>query len=312
MPGARAASLAGISVLSGSMASIVVRIPGYAPPKGLMPVTYFSRVSSGYFRTLGIPLLQGRDFNDSDRGAERAVIVNQQFARQYLGGDALGKTFVYGGNRTVHVVGIAGDSKFRWIREDAQPILYVPVTTGKFPDSLYLQVRTSGDPLSTLARLREILHDIDRQLTFDQVTTMAAQINQTLTRERLLAFLSTLMAVLAITLAAIGIYGVLSFSIAQRTREIGIRMAVGAQRKRILAAFLGESAAVTAIGIAAGLPLALACGNIASSLLYKLSGQDSVTVLGAIVLLLAAAIAAAFIPAWRAARVDPMVALRHE
>jgi ABC-type antimicrobial peptide transport system permease subunit len=138
------------------------------------------------------------------------------------------------------------------------------------------------------------------------------QIDQALARERLLAFLSTLMGFLAVTLAAIGLYGVLAFTVVRRTHEIGIRMAIGAERERILRLFLLESAWIVAAGVVVGIPLALVCGRLASSLLYGLAGQDVRTALGSTALLLAAAFTAAVIPAWRAARLDPLTALRHD
>lgn len=313
-PETRSASLAGISVLSGSMAAIVVRVPSYAPPHGLMPTTYFTRVSAGYFRTLGIPLLQGRDFNASDTGSEgaRAAIVNRRFASQFFKGDALGKTFTYGGGRSVTIAGIAGDSKFRWIREDPQPIMYLPVAAPGFPQDLYLQVRASADAGGMIERLRTLVRNMDRNVPIDSVTTMAIQIDQALARERLLTFLSSLMGALAVLLAAIGLYGVLSFSVARRTREIGVRLAVGASRARIVGIFLRESAWMIGAGFAMGLPLALACGKVASSLLYNLTGQDPATAIAAVAALALVAFAATVIPAWRAARVDATVALRHE
>jgi predicted permease len=321
MNGTRAASLAGISLLSGSMASIILKIPGYAPPNHLLPVTYFMRVSNGYFRTLGIPLLGGRDFDAGDRGSsnagdrgssDAAIIVNRQFERQFLGGSALGKSFAYGGGRRVHVVGIAGDAKFRWLREETQPVMYLPAGQGAYPQSLYLQVRTAADTRAAAERLRSMVRDIDRRVPVDSVQTMAMQIDEALVRERLLAFLSSMMGILAVTLAAIGLYGVLAFTVVRRTHEIGIRMAVGAGRGRIVRLFLVESGWIAGAGVAAGIPLVLGCGRLASSLLYGLAGQDLRILLGSTALLLAAAAAAAVIPAWRAARLDPLAALRHD
>jgi ABC-type antimicrobial peptide transport system permease subunit len=157
-----------------------------------------------------------------------------------------------------------------------------------------------------------MVHDIDRSVPVESVQTMAMQLDQALARERLLAFLSTLIGFLAVTLAAIGLYGVLAFTVVGRTHEIGVRMAVGAGRGQIVRLFLLESAWIVGAGVAAGFPLALVCGRLASSLLYGLAGQDLRTALGSTALLLAAAVAAAAIPAWRAARLDPLAALRHD
>jgi predicted permease len=312
-PGTRAASLANISVLSGGMQSIILQIPGYVPPNRLAPVTYFATVSSGYFRTLGVPLLAGRDFTDAERGSgEDAAIINEQFARDFFNQDALGKTFSYGGGRKVRVVGIAGTAKFRWVREEPHPVMYLPVTQRNFPQALVLHVRTAGEPAGAIERLQALLRNLDPRVPVDNITTMQMQINYALARERLLAFLSTLLAVIAVTLAAIGIYGVLSFSVARRMREIGIRMAVGAEQRRILMLFLNESARVALGGITLGVPVALMSGRLASSLLYGLKPQDTATAVIATALVALVALAATAIPAWRASRIDPIVALRHE
>lgn len=315
LPGTRAASLATISLLSGAMQSVVLRVPGYVPPNRVPPVTYFNRVSSGYFRTLGIPLVAGRDFTNDDRAGaqtEGVAIVNQHFARQYFGGDALGKAFAYGGGRKVRVIGMVGDARFRWLREEPQAVMYLPVSQGTFPRSAYLQVRSNEDAGAAIDRLRALVREMDARVPVDRVTTMELQIDLALARERLLVFLSTLMGCIAVALAAIGLYGVLSFAVARRTREIGIRMAIGAQRKRILGEFLTESAWIVAGGIALGIPLALGCGKLAASLLYGLTPQDATTALLATLVLAVVAFVAALIPAWRASRLEPMAALRWE
>jgi predicted permease len=312
LPQTRAASLANISVLSGSMANVTLRIPGYVPPNRLPPVTNFVVVGNGYFRTLGIPLVAGRDFTPQDRAsgpAEGVVIVNEQFARQFFGSDALGKVFSSTG-RDLRVVGIVGDTKYRFLREETQPIMYIPVTQGGYRQRLFLQVRTSGDPSRVLADLRTLVQSLDPRMPVDRVGTMEMQIDDALAAERLLNFLSTLIGAVAVSLAALGLYGVLSFAVKRRTREIGIRLAVGAQRGAVLGMILRESTWIVLPGIAAGIPLALLCGNLASSLLYGLQPGDPATLLTSSALLAAVASAAAWLPACRASRVDPLTALR--
>lgn len=307
-PDIRAASLTNLSVLSGSMASLSIQVPGYVSPNGLRSVTNFIAISDGYFRTLGIPLLAGRDL----ASAEDEVIVNQEFARRFFEGNALEKTFTVGAGRKVRIVGIAGPAHYRTIREDPAPMMYLPIWQKGFPSSPFLQVRTSRDVAGTIAKLRALVQNLDPHVPIGEVTTMEIQIDQALARERLLAFLSTLLGSVAVALAAIGLFGVLSFSVTRRTREIGIRMSVGAPRRSILALFLRESAWFILAGFAAGIPLALACGRLATSLLYRLPPQDAATAAGATLLLALVALAAAVAPAWRASRIDPMRALRHE
>jgi predicted permease len=320
LPDTRAASLAQISVLSGSMEMITVKIPGYVSPNRLTPVTYFNTISSGYFRTLGIPLEAGRDFmanesNGDNHGdnSEVPVIVNEHFAHEFFAGDALGKPLLYGGGIKARVVGIAGTAKFRVVKEPPNSVMYLPTTRKNyFPDDLFLQVRSTSDPRTAMGELRALHQSLDRQVPIESVATMQMQIDHALSRERLLAFLSTSLALVAVALAAIGLYGVLSFSVARRMREIGIRMAVGAERRRILNLFLRESTWVVLGGIGVGAPLAFLSGRLASSLLYGVRAQDTGAALLATTLLIGVALAATTIPAWRASRVDPMVALRHE
>ncbi len=212
LPQTRAASLATMSVLSGAMQAIVVRIPGYTPPTRMAPVTYFMTVSGGYFRTLGIPLLGGRDFTGEDRGTGDGVaIVNERFAREFFAGNALGKVFSYGGGRRVRVIGVAGSARFRSLREDLKPVMYLPVTQWSFPQALYLQIRTTSAPLPE--RLRALVREMDSRVPVESISTMELQIDRALARERLLAFLSTLLGGFSITLTAIGLYGLLSFRV---------------------------------------------------------------------------------------------------
>lgn len=324
LPDTRAASLAQISVLSGSMEMITVKIPGYVSPNHLTPVTYFNTISDGYFRTLGMPLEAGRDFtaneshgdgnrDSSGDNSEVAVIVNQQFAHEFFAGDALGKPFLYGGGIKARVVGIAGTAKFLVVKETPHSVMYLPVTRKNyFPDGLFLQVRSTSDPRTAMGELRALHQSLDPRVPIESIATMQMQIDHALSRERLLAFLSTSLALVAVALAAIGLYGVLSFSVVRRMREIGIRMAVGAERRRILNLFLKESTWVVLGGIVLGTPLAFVSGKLASSLLYGVQPQDTGAALLATALLIGVALAATAIPAWRASRVDPLVALRHE
>jgi predicted permease len=315
LPETRAASMTGLTVVSGAMSSAALSVPSYASSNGMRPTSYMTRITSGYFRTMQIPLVAGRDFIDADtdgRKGEGAAIVNEQFARQFFAGNALGKPFAYGGGRKVRVAGIVRTSKFRYIREEPQPVMYLPIAPGAFSPNLNLQVRVTGNLNSAIALLRGVIHDLGPRAPIGPITTMEMEIDAALSRERLLAFLSTLLGAVAAALAAIGLYGVLSFAVTRRTREIGIRLSVGARRTEIAGLFLRESAWITIAGVALGIPLMLVCGKLAASLLYGLEGEDPSAVAAATVTLMLIALAAAFIPAARAARTDPLRALRHE
>jgi predicted permease len=315
LPETRAASLTSLTVISGAMSSFVLAVPGYVPPNGVPPTSYFTRVTSGYFRTMGTPLLAGRDFTGEDtdgRRGEGSAIVNEEFARQFMAGNALGKPLAYGGGRKVRIVGIVRTSKFRYVREEPRPVLYLPIAQGAFNADLTLQVRVGGDIDAAIARLRGVVRDLGPHAPIGPIATMEMQLDAALSRERLLAFLSTLLGAVAAALAAIGLYGVLSFAVKRRTREIGIRLSVGARRSEIVALFLRESAWIAAAGVALGIPLMWLCGKVAGSLLYGLQGEDPLTATLSTAGLAVLSLLAGFVPAAKAAAVDPVRALRHD
>ena len=310
LPAVSAASLGVISPLSGSALGWSLNIPGYGSPADPPATALMYYVSSGYFRTMGIPLLRGEDFpRETTPTAAKSVIVNQEFARKYFGGEAIGKTFNLGASQ-VQVIGVVGTTKYRFLREEAEPIFYQPIG-GEFAPGM-LQIRTNGNPEQGIAEMRALIQAVDPKVTINSIITMEAQLDEILARERLLAFLSTMLGGVAVGLSAIGLYGVLAFSVVRRTREIGIRIAVGASRSSVVAMFLREGGWLVGGGVLLGVPLALACGRAAESLLYGLPAQDTGTLAGAAGLLLGFAAAAAVIPAWRAARLNVVRALRQE
>jgi predicted permease len=310
LPGVRSATSASSGVLSGAFSRVMIQVPGYVPPAGsVRPTAIFTNVDQDYFRTLGIPLDGGREFTAADRhGDVTPTVVNQEFAREFMGGDAVGKSFRFTSGDRFAVVGVVGTTKFWQLREDPQPIIYLQ--TNSPSGSVY--VRASGDPRETIERLRAMVAAIDPRIRLERISTMEERIDELLARERLLAFLSTLLGCVAVGLSAIGLYGVLAFSVTRRVREIGIRIAVGAERRWILMMFLREGAWTLLAGIALGIPLAFGVGRLSSSLLYGLKPQDPGTAIAAIALLVLIALLAALLPASRAAHVDPMTALRHE
>jgi macrolide transport system ATP-binding/permease protein len=310
LPTVRAASLGVISPLSGSTLAWSLNIPGYGSPGDPRPTALMYYVSNGYFRTLGIPLLGGQDFpreitpKDAD-----SVIVNEEFARRYFGNEALGKSFSMGESKR-QVIGVVDTTKYGSLREEPQPIFYLPIS-GEIAPGI-IQVRTNGNPEQGIAQMRALIQTIDPSVSINSMFTMEARIDEILGRERLLAFLSTMLGGVAVGLSAIGLYGVLAFSVVRRTREIGIRIAVGASRSGVVLMFLKEGGWLVGAGVLLGVPLALACGRAAESLLYGLPPQDTGTMAWAMGIMLVFASAAAVIPAWRAARLSTVRALRHE
>jgi predicted permease len=309
LPTVRAASLGVISPLSGSTLGMTMNIPGYGSPRDLRPTSLMYYVSPGYFSTMGIPFRTGEDFSPDISKDADSVIVNEEFARRYFDGNPMGKTFSVGAKQ-FRVIGVVGITKYSSLREEPQPIYYQPIG-GQVPPGILL-VRTRGNPEQGMEQMRDLIHTVDSSVPINSLFTMEAQIDEILGRERLLAFLSTMFGGIAVGLSAIGLYGVLAFSVVRRTREIGIRIAVGATRSRIVVAFLKEGTLLVSVGVLLGVPLAMVSGRAADSLLYGLSPQDAGTLAGAIVILLFFASAAATLPVWRAARLNAVRALRHE
>jgi predicted permease len=279
----------------------------------------FAWVSPGYFRTLQIPILAGRDFTPRDTAqSQPVVIVNETFVRQFLGaGSPIGKTV-----RTVaeprypeteyEIVGLLKDTKYDGLRDEIPPAAYVPAL--QYPDPTYYTnvfIRFSAPPSAVISATREKLSQLYPNMKVD-FRLFQTEIENGLVRERLMALLSGFFGALAALLAMIGLYGVISYIIAMRRNEIGIRMALGASRQNVVVIVLRQTLGVLAIGVGIGLLLALAATSGARSLLFGLSPSDPLSLIGAALLLAVVALAASLWPAYRATRYDPMNALRYE
>ncbi|HWB95429.1 MAG TPA: ABC transporter permease [Bryobacteraceae bacterium] len=273
-----------------------------------------NRISPGWFRTLGLPLGRGRDFTPADGpGSPRVAIINEAMARRFWPGqDPLGRQFGVGTPPApVTVVGIVRDGKMSSFREEIRPCFYLPVAQSYIPE-MTLAIRTASAPLAILPGLEREINAIDPEVPLSGIATLESYLNTTLSQERMTAVLASCLGLVALVLAAIGIYGVVAFSVAQRTREIGIRMALGAQREEVLGLVLRRGLLPVLLGVAAGCGAAVVLTRFAGALLYGVSPTDWETY-GLVSLgLLAVALAAAWIPARRASRVDPLVALRYE
>jgi len=271
-------------------------------------------VSPDYFKTLQIPRIMGRDFTHWDReGSQDVAIVNQQFASYYFPGqNPLGKRFCWGGCKTdVEIVGTVKNTKYQKVREEAQRIYYLP-TEQHFSEGLTLHVRTTQNASRMIADVREIVRSIDPKLVVYNTTTLETQIDAQLFRERILASLSTFFSSAATLLAALGLYGVVAYSVKRRFQEIGIRMALGARRTDVVFLFLQENLATVLAGIVIGTASALAFAKYFASLLYGLRYDDSGTLFAADLLLLIVGGLAAMLPARKATRIATTSALRYE
>jgi predicted permease len=266
---------------------------------------------------LDIPIIAGRDFNATDtRTSRKVAVVNQSFIKKFFPNrNPVGLPFSSGYHHPepVTIVGVCADAKYNSVRGEPEPTFYAPYwqdTNGLGRATFALRTRMSTANLTPL--LRRAVQSIDGNLPLLDIRTQNEQIAATMQQEKIFAGLTAAFGVLALVLASIGIYGILAYSVSRRTNEIGIRMALGAQARQVMRMVLSEAGWMTAIGIAAGLGGALAMGRVVASLLYGLKPWDATTLAGAAGVLLLVAMAASWVPARRAAAIDPMKALRHD
>ena len=326
LPGVESASLARIVPMSGGGRNSGFLIQGQQRPDnvnrsdstGLPDNAYTVNanvVGLSYFSTMGIPLLQGRDFNAQDNeNAPLAVIVNDALARRYFAGeDALGQRVSFRGANGPwsEIVGIVRDSKYRTLGENPRPTAYVPLAQNH-ETGMTLHVRTLGNPLSVAATVRREAQALDPNLAVTNVQSLSDVVGASLFAARMGAVLLAIFGFLALLLAAIGLYGVMSYTVSRRTREIGIRMALGAGTGNVLRLVLKEGLALVGGGVAAGLIVAAAATRLLASFLYGVSPLDATTFVAIPLVLALVALLASYLPARRAVKVDPMVALRYE
>jgi predicted permease len=316
LPGVQAAALGTGVVLSGGWDALNVTVEGYRPREGEDMSPYANTVTPGYFATMRMPIVAGRDFDKRDNLAGRPVgIINQTMARYFFGDEnPIGKKF---GTETsqppdTEIIGVVQDAKYVSLREKPQRHFYFSVWQQPRLYDTTLHVRTADDPRAIIGTLRELLQQIDPNVPLYDIKTLEGELNESIARDRLITWLSTAYGALATLLAGIGLYGVIAFSVAQRTREIGIRMALGAQRFDVLRLVLKQVAFLVLTGVALGAAVSLGGVRALRSLLYGIEATDPVAFFGAALLLVAAAVLAAYPPARRATRVNPTVALRYE
>ena len=314
------ASVAGTSAipLSGMEINAGVLIEGrpQADSMDKLPISKSEAVTVDYFRTLGILLIQGRGFTEQDnKDAPAAVIINETFARRYLPGeDPIGKRLKVGADPADSwqlIVGIVRDIKHRTLEEEPQPEVYTPyLQTSDW--ALGIVVRTTSDPRSLAAVVRQAIWSADREVPISRFATMDEFVSDSVSSRRFNLALLSIFAVIALSLAAIGIYGVTSYAVTQRTREIGIRMALGAQRGSVMTLIIRQGMTVILIGISIGVITAAALARLMRGLLYEVGAGDPLTYIFVTVLLSGVALLACYFPARSATRIDPMIAIRHE
>jgi predicted permease len=318
VPGVHAATLSSDGLFSHSESADPVRVEGYTPKSGESPNTRMDHVGPQYFSTVGIPILIGREIGPQDSGnGPRAAVINQEFARRFLGDtNPIGKKVldVYPGNpQEMEIVGVAADAKYNSLREKTPTRIYAPYFNPMWEHSYaFYEIRTQADPASVSAMLRNVVQETNSELPPIEIKTMPSLVDDSLHTDRFIARLAGVFGFLAMLLASIGLYGIMSYTVARRTRDIGIRMTLGAQPGGVLWLVLRETLLLVLVGVAVGLPVAFAGTRLLKSMLFGLGLVDPVAIVVSTMALAAVAALAGFLPARRAMRVDPMIALRYE
>ncbi len=317
LPGAQSVTFANVPLIAHYMNNLSIILPGETAKSDAQHLTNMQVVRENYFKTMEIPLLRGRGFTEQDNEhAARVAVVNETLARKFFPDeDPIGKR-VGKDEETVgkiEIVGVVRDSKYNEQRQEMQPLFYTPWRQdSKEIGDMFFSIRTAGDPIALTTAVRDSVREVDDNLPITRVKTQVAQSNEALLQERLFASLLSFFGGLAVMLAAIGLYGVMAYSVAQRTQEIGIRMALGAQTTNVLRLVIWQGMKLVVAGLVIGAGGAYALKQVIESQLYGVKANDPVTLVVVGVLLLLIALVACYIPARRATKVDPMVALRYE
>lgn len=319
LPSVRAASFSMDTPLSGNFAGLDVKVDGYKLGSGKQLLrTGLNLVGPAYFTSLETPVVMGRDFTTADQAhAPKVAIVNETFAHYYFGdASPLGRKISMpewiGDSSWFEIVGVVRDSKQRNLREQPQPMAYMPASQSGVPSGVTFEVRTAISPRAIYKSILHAVAQIDSRLPVFDVRTLREQLDDSLLGERMVASLSTVFGVVALLLACIGLYGLMTYTINRRTAEFGIRMALGATRARIAGMVLRETLLLVLVGFAIGIPAGIAAGRLIRRELYGLRADGAITVLVVITLMASVALLAAYLPARRASRVEPMAALRTE
>jgi predicted permease len=315
----RFSAVPGVRNVSLSQASLITAGTGYkitvngAPPDEATRILF---IGHDFLKTMQIPILAGREIEERDQpGSTPVAVVSELFARRNFGDqNPLGQHLLLGtGLRDMEIVGVARNAQYGEVRHDAPPVVYIPYNQGAPPpQQMVYELRTAGNPLALASTVREIVHQADARVPVTDIRTQVEDINQTINQEIVFAKLCTAFAVLALIIACVGLYGTVSYNVARRTSEIGIRMALGAQRGAVVWMVLSEVCVLAAVGLALSVPAAFATSQFLKSFLFRMKPNDPLAMVFAVGTLLISALAAGCLPARKASRIDPMIALRHE
>jgi predicted permease len=303
-------------LLTGGRWDSSITIPGVEAKDGNQPWSFFNAITPGYFEALGITVKAGRDLRWSDwGGSKKLCLVNEALVREYLdGANAVGRLMAQGTRSTpdTEIIGVFSNARYEDVRGNIPRQVFVSMDSSiRTISGVNVFARIQGDPRVVMPQLREQARRVDSNLIVSDMRTLDEQLNRRLSNERLLSFLSVGFALLASLLAVVGLHGVLTFVVARRTREIGIRMALGADKGKVIRLIMWEMLPVILIGIAAGMITGLLCGRFVESQLFGVKATDTLVLVSSVAVLLTASMLSAFIPAWRASRIDPMASLRH-
>jgi predicted permease len=322
LPGVKTATIATYSPISGTGRSSSITVRGYTPKPGENMVVADMLIGPDYCETLGVPLLLGREIGIRDTPASQKIaVVNQSFAQYFFQGEnPIGRRFYFGDEddpergEELEIVGVIGDVKYESAKDEPGPTAYRPILQVQESDAYTsnVQIRTIGDAASLAPAVRQAIGQVDEKLPIFGVTTLREQLSGALQQEKLIAELVSFFGMLALLLACIGLYGVMAHGVVRRTKEIGIRMALGAERRRIVWMVLRETIVLLLAGIAIGVPVSLAATRLIASQLFGLSAADPLTLLAASSLLSVVALLAGLLPARKASKVNPLIALRYE
>ncbi len=314
-PGVASVSAAMVALLSGSSWGSDVEVEGYKRAPDEDTNARYNEIGPAYFRTLGTSVLAGREFTRADAaGSAKVAIVNEEFAKRFnLGRQAVGKRIgIRGSELDLQIVGLVSNAKYSEVKDAVPPMVFLPYRQDEQIGQLTFYLRAAGDPARVLAAIPKVVGRLDPNLPVEDLKTLAAQARENVFMDRFIGVLSSAFAALATLLAAVGLYGVVAYSVAQRTREIGLRMALGAGPAAVRGMVLRQVAWMTVVGGAIGLAGGVYLGRAARSLLYELQGHDPLVLAVSLAGLGAVALAAGYIPARRAAAIDPLRALRFE
>ena len=318
LPGVRGASASQLTPIGSSAWNDEIKADGFVPASQKDAVVWMNEVSAGYFSTMGTPLLAGRDFNSSDLpGSTKIAIINEAMARRvYKTNNAVGKRFRISEGRDfgppVEVVGVVANAKYRSMREENEPIAYLAMSQNASPGAfMNFEIRTDGSPTAIIPEIRAALTEINPRFTLEFVP-LARQVSESLRLPRTLATLSGFFGALALVLAMIGLYGIMSYNVARRRNEIGVRIALGAAQGRVVAMVVKEVSRMLVAGVVFGTLLAVGVTRLVSSFLYGVTPTDPTTLVLSGATLAIVGIGAAMMPAWRASRLDPVAALRED